>query len=191
MMDDVIFQNTAATNRFRRIAVAIGSVFGNQLTRFVSEPTRAFFFTALVVSPLLAKANGAEPVAVEYDRDIRPILAEHCYACHGPDEKHREADLRLDVGLGTHQSSAIVPGKPDQSAVVTRLLESDDALRMPPAKTGKRLSSKQIELIRKWIAEGATYTTHWAFAPLRHIELPKLAAGIATEALDEIGRAHV
>lgn len=177
-MDAVILSDKAATSGVRRVYTAIRIVF--------SYPFKSvLLITVLALNTVLAPANAKDPVAVDYDRDIRPILAEHCYACHGPDEKQREADLRLDVSPGGRQSNAMVPGKPDQSTVVKRLLESDESLRMPPAKTGKRLSAKQIELIQKWIAEGAAYSTHWAFAPLRQVQLPASTSGTATDGVEE------
>jgi hypothetical protein len=110
---------------------------------------------------------------VDYLRDIRPILSNACYQCHGPDEESREADLRLDqkagaLGATASGSLVLVPGKPRQSELLRRI-ESDDAdARMPPRDSGKSLSPEQIALIRKWIEEGAPWRAHWAFvAPQR------------------------
>lgn len=121
---------------------------------------------ALVALMANSKAHAQPSVAVDFDRDIRPILADNCYACHGPDSKRREAQLRLDIGTSAVESKVIVPGSPDQSRLLERILESDELQRMPPASSGKRLTSQQIDLIRRWIAEGGKYSTHWAYAPL-------------------------
>ncbi len=106
-----------------------------------------------------AVATAAEP-AIEFNRDIRPILSENCSACHGPDARKREAGLRLDrpneatstLGSG---KIAIVPGKPDQSELVRRITTADADERMPPADSNKQLTPEQIDLLRRWIAAGA------------------------------------
>jgi mono/diheme cytochrome c family protein len=104
---------------------------------------------------------------VDFNRDIRPILANTCFLCHGPDPKNRKADLRLDVrevavaDLGGH--AAIVPGKPEKSELLKRITSSDRDEVMPPPKTGKKLTKEQIGLLRKWIELGAPYAKHWSF----------------------------
>lgn len=109
---------------------------------------------------------------VDFNRDIRPLLARHCLNCHGPDEDSREADLRLDrfadaTAAAQSGEFPIVPGKPDASEVLRRImLDRDDGEQMPP--TGKGLSEQEIDLIRRWIAGGAKYEAHWAFVkPVR------------------------
>lgn len=119
-------------------------------------------------------ARGAEPI--NFDRDIRPILADNCFICHGPDEAKRESDLRLDTKegafarLGDHH--AIVPGKPDESELYLRVVSDDPDMRMPPADSGRQLSAQQIELLKRWIEEGATWEQHWSFAPVHRPALP-------------------
>ncbi len=122
----------------------------------------------------VANAVPKEPVSavVDFRRDIRPLLSDVCFACHGPAEKQRESDLRLDtragafVDLGGYQ--AIVPGKPDESALYLRLISDDEDERMPPADGDKKLTTAQIELVRQWISQGADFREHWAFeAPLK------------------------
>src|SRR5262249_37684292 len=132
----------------------------------------------------------AQEPAVAFDRQIRPILSENCFTCHGPDEQQRKAKLRLDTRDGATGKlrgggHAVVPGKPDESELPAPLLRADEAERMPPVKTQKRLTPPQIELIRRWIAQGAPYAKHWAFvAPPRNV-LPKLkAAGRTRNAID-------
>ncbi|HVU87006.1 MAG TPA: PSD1 and planctomycete cytochrome C domain-containing protein [Pirellulales bacterium] len=120
-------------------------------------------------------ARGAD--APQYNRDVRPILANHCFKCHGPDEQARQAGLRLDqreAALAAADSGgvAIVPGKPDESELVRRICATDPDQRMPPAAANKPLSSEQREILCAWIAAGATYESHWAFVPPVQAPLP-------------------
>src|ERR1700761_2277331 len=99
---------------------------------------------------------------LEYNRDIRPILAENCFACHGPDSAARKASLRIDRLDDAVNAGAIVPGKPTESEMIKRiLLEDDDKELMPPRKTNKKLKPEQKELLKKWVAAGAEYQPHW------------------------------
>ncbi|MCA9191700.1 MAG: PSD1 domain-containing protein [Planctomycetales bacterium] len=105
---------------------------------------------------------------VRFAQDIRPILSDKCYACHGFDEESREADLRLDIaamGTDAESSGAIIPGNANESELIARIESKDADLLMPPPSTGKSLSSHEIELLRKWIDSGAEYEQHWAFVP--------------------------
>ena len=111
---------------------------------------------------------------IRFNRDVRPILSEYCLACHGPDANKRQADLRLDVEASALEK-AIVAGKPEESELVKRLVHDDPEQRMPPAATGKVLSPKQIEVLRKWIAEGARYERHWSLVPPTRPDLPPVA----------------
>lgn len=122
--------------------------------------------TAARVAPsIAAAADGAKPV--DFVRDIRPILARNCFACHGPDDTHREADLRLDTRDGAfaeHEGRrAIVPSDLKASELVKRIISTNDDDKMPPADSGKTLTAEQIELLNRWVAEGATWGTHWSF----------------------------
>ena len=108
------------------------------------------------------------PQNPDFDRDIRPILSENCFACHGPDSQQRQADLRLDLSEGHSQKrpsgrSILVPGDAEKSLLFERIRSDNKHLRMPPASSGKELTDRQIELIRRWIDGGARYQTHWAF----------------------------
>jgi mono/diheme cytochrome c family protein len=131
---------------------------------------------------VLIATNGpliAQEARIRYDRDIRPILADNCFACHGPDANQRKAKLRLDHRAGALSPArsggqAIVPGKPDDSLLVERITEDNPSRRMPPKKSGKHLTPAQIDLLRRWIAEGAPYSVHWAFVPPRRHALPKV-----------------
>lgn len=148
---------------------------------FLAAAISALGFGAL----LSAEAAAAE---VSFSREIRPILSNNCFSCHGPDEKTRDADLRLDTRAGATADlggySAIVPGKPDASELLTRILSHDKDEVMPPPKVKKpRLTEKQIAALRQWIAEGARYESHWAFLPLGEEAPPgvKHAAWIKNE----------
>ncbi len=127
-----------------------------------------------------ARAEPPAQEAVNFNRDVRPILAENCYACHGFDEAAREADLRLDTFAGAiggdGGSSAIVPGKPDESELIARVLTDDPDERMPPPDSGKRLTDAQRDTLRRWVEQGAAYETHWAFVPPQRTEPPHLEA---------------
>jgi hypothetical protein len=120
---------------------------------------------AILVCGSLPAAAGE----IEFARDIQPILAEKCLLCHGPDESKREAELRLDdraSALAEHDSGfSIVPGKPDESELIRRILSDDSDEVMPPPDHKKPVTKKELTLLRQWIAEGAPYQTHWAFVP--------------------------
>src|SRR5262245_17729461 len=111
--------------------------------------------------------------AIDFNRDVRPILTDKCFACHGPDEKHRQAKLRLDVEKDAKATRdgfpAIVPGKPDESELVRRITSDDADERMPPKKANKPLKPAEIETLKRWVAEGAKWSAHWAYvSPAKH-----------------------
>ncbi len=108
-------------------------------------------------------AAAVEADTVAFARDIQPLLSKYWFACHGPDEESREADLRLDERDAAVESGVIVPGQPDASELLRRVLSEDPDERMPPAQTGTALSVREQNLLREWIAAGAEYTPHWAF----------------------------
>jgi len=117
--------------------------------------------------------TAADAGTVGFNRDVRPILSEKCYHCHGPDAKQRKADLRLDVPEVAMKSGAIVPGHPEKSEMIGRILTTDSDDHMPPAKAKMSpLSATEIETLKKWIAEGAEYEPHWAFIPLKPAAAP-------------------
>ena len=110
----------------------------------------------------------AADAPLEYNRDIRPILAENCFACHGPDSAARKGDLRIDKREAAVEKKAIVPGKVDESELIRRILSADSEEVMPPPATKKTLTAAQKETLKKWIASGAEYQPHWSFiAPTR------------------------
>lgn len=113
-------------------------------------------------SAALKPPASAAPAKTDYNRDIRPILSENCFTCHGPDEAKRKAGLRLDLKDQAYQI-AIKPGQPAASELIKRVLSHDADEQMPPPKSGKTLTAKQIALLQQWIGEGAEYKAHWAF----------------------------
>ena len=129
---------------------------------------------AAVVALLLGGA--ADPEKIDYSRDIRPLLSNHCFQCHGPGGKPK-GGLRLDLredALRELKSGAraLVPGNPAKSELVRRILSADPDEQMPPAETRKPLKAAEKELLKRWIAEGAEYGAHWAFVPPRRVEPP-------------------
>jgi Protein of unknown function (DUF1553)/Protein of unknown function (DUF1549)/Planctomycete cytochrome C len=121
---------------------------------------------------------------LEYSRDVRPILAENCFACHGFDKAKREAGLRLDTAEGAVEKldsgvAAIQPGNPDESAMVMRILATDESI-MPPHETGKKLTDQQKGILKSWVAQGARYDKHWAFIAPKKSPLPTIALSIAS-----------
>jgi hypothetical protein len=120
---------------------------------------------AVLLLPLLCPAEVSAAGKLRFNRDIRPILAENCFACHGPDKRTRKAGLRLDDREEAVGAEAIVPGKPDQSALVERIFSKEPRHQMPPRKSKKVLTAAQKGTLKRWIAEGAAYEPHWAFIP--------------------------
>lgn len=118
--------------------------------------------TALAVIGLGDAAYAQNASDIQFNRDVRSILSDKCYACHGPDANKREAELRLDVEQSAKET-AIVPGQPDESELLRRILSDDPDERMPPGSTGKSLSGAEVATLRQWIAEGAPWQEHWSF----------------------------
>jgi len=141
---------------------------------FMRMPSRFLF-------AFLLTAAGAEdlnpPPTIQFNRDIRPILSDACFHCHGPDKKTRESGLRLDVREDALRKAelgelAIVPGKPEQSELVRRILSDDEDEQMPPPDAHKILSAAQKETLKQWIAQGAEYQIHWAYLPIQRPDIP-------------------
>ncbi len=137
----------------------------------------------LIVLGLAVSVGAAEkplPSPIVYNRDIRPILADNCWHCHGPDDRHREAKLRLDVrgsALAPLEEGrvAIVPGKPELSELVRRITHADPEQRMPLKSSNKILAPRQIAMLKQWIAEGAEYEEHWSFVAPKKSAIPKVS----------------
>jgi hypothetical protein len=123
-------------------------------------------------------ANVSVADDIDFNRDIRPILSNHCFQCHGMDAGARQADLRLDKVDDAIASGHIVPGSPGDSELVNRITATDDLLRMPPPDANKPLSPEQIDLLTRWIEQGAEHAEHWAFRPI-------VARGVPLEYSDQ------
>jgi mono/diheme cytochrome c family protein len=116
---------------------------------------------------------------IDFQRDVRPVLADNCFKCHGPDAGARKAKLRLDTRAdalkgGRSKQPALVPGKPEASDLVRRIESTDETEVMPPPDSGKKLTPRQVELLRRWVAAGANYQQHWALVPPVRPPLPKV-----------------
>ncbi len=144
--------------------------------------SRARFTLAGLVAILLTTASvrAAEPAGdeVRFARDVRPILAEHCFPCHGPDEKQRKARLRLDTAAGLAADldgfRVTVPGDAEDSELFLRMTAEDDFDRMPPPDHGPGLTEDEIGVVRAWIEAGARFESHWAYAPFRDVAVPSV-----------------
>lgn len=135
------------------------------------------WIVTVCVNAAIAMEPNPRTGMVQYNRDIRPILNDQCFACHGPDVNKRAADLRLDVRENAIEKKAVVPGKPDESTMLQRILSTDEDEVMPPPSSHKSLTREQKEILRMWIAEGAEYQGHWAYiAPIKP-ELPQIRNG--------------
>ena len=137
----------------------------------------AFFQWVLLIQLLFGcgQALGAPPLvdAIHFGRDIQPILANRCFKCHGPDAAERQADLRLDQHNAiVGESTAIVPGKPEQSSLYLRVVETDPEERMPPASEGPPLTQEEQQKVHQWIKQGATRSLHWSFVAPEKTLLP-------------------
>ena len=142
--------------------------------RLRPAPLLAVAFTCLFVGRLRAVE------AVDYDRDIRPILSNHCFHCHGPDDAQRKGGLRLDTAAGARGAAksgdiAIVPGRPEDSELLHRVTAREADEVMPPPEAKKPLNPAQVELLRRWIQQGAPQPAHWSFEAPRRPTLPEVA----------------
>jgi hypothetical protein len=114
------------------------------------------------------------PAKIEYNRDIRPILNDNCFKCHGFDSASRKADLRLDKREAAIKAGSIVPGKPDKSEMIQRIFSDEPSELMPPPKSHKKLTVAQKDLLKRWVAAGAEYQVHWSFIAPRRPALPEV-----------------
>lgn len=125
----------------------------------MTKPTSLLLLSALG----LHAAESPVPAKIEFNRDVRPILSDNCFYCHGNDPKHREADLRLDIREEALSAKAFIPGKGAESELVSRILTTDEDDLMPPPDSHKKLTPQQKEILKKWIDQGAAYQQHWAY----------------------------
>ncbi|MDZ4405123.1 PSD1 and planctomycete cytochrome C domain-containing protein [Prosthecobacter sp.] len=123
---------------------------------------KTLLFTAFATISVSA-AEPPVPAKIEFNRDVRPILSDNCFYCHGNDPKHREADLRLDIRAEAITAKAFVPGEVKDSELVARILTDDEDDLMPPPDTHKKLTQRQKDILKKWIEQGAGYQQHWAY----------------------------
>ena len=118
---------------------------------------------------------------VQFNRDVRPILSENCWLCHGPDEANRQAELRLDdrnqALIDQGNGAAIVPGDSANSLLIQRVTTGDESQRMPPADHASSLADSEIDTLRRWIDQGAHYEGHWAFLPISNPAPPPIEPG--------------
>ncbi len=120
-------------------------------------------------------ANNSQTNRVDFNREIRPILTDNCFACHGPDENQRKARLRFDTKEGAFAKPGVItPGDAAQSKLIKRVTAKDPDVVMPPPSSGHKLNDKQIELLKRWIDEGAQWNEHWAFVAPKRPEVPKV-----------------
>ena len=114
----------------------------------------------------------ADDSEVSFNRDVRPILSNVCFQCHGPDARTRKADLRLDLEEATvgGKSPVVVRAKPDESALYQRIISTDESEVMPPPDSKKTLTAAQKDVLKRWIEQGAKYQKHWAFEPIQPTE---------------------
>lgn len=134
----------------------------------------------LIFAIALPCVKGEEKLS--FNRDIRPILSDKCFYCHGPDKNTREADLRLDVRESAVELEAIVPGDVKASESYWRITSDDEDEMMPPPDSHKNLTAEEKKLLEKWIEQGAEYEAHWAYLPIKRPQgLPQ-----GSKAIDEI-----
>ena len=147
---------------------AIG-VFNNCLTRKTAIVLCGLF--GLLMPQVHADPANRSDV-ISYSTDIRPILSENCFYCHGQDSNKRMADLQLDTQASQEESGMIVPGDPDSSEMIRRILSTDDSELMPPADSSRSLTAEQKELLVRWVQQGAVFEDHWAFQELKRPPVP-------------------
>lgn len=185
---NVIFTRDESSKARDDSSVTTWHAVTNSPSRFRKEPCKAAVVFLLVCSfarSLLAATT------LDFNRDVRPILSDHCYACHGPDTNKRKAGLRLDqmdsaYGVLKSGDRAVVPGQPDKSALVRHITSKDPDEIMPPPKEDKPLTPEQIDILIQWVKSGAQWKNHWAFIPPEKPDLP--AVKQAGWALNDIDR---
>lgn len=144
----------------------------------------------LVLTSAVSAVEPPLPGKVEYNRDVRPILSDNCFSCHGNDPGHRKAKLRLDVREEALKKEAFVPGKPEESFLIERILTGDEDELMPPPDSHKKLTERQKEILKLWVAQGAEYQQHWSYEKPVKTSIPAGANGVdvlVKQRLDGIG----
>src|SRR5262245_1335185 len=143
--------------------------------KFVRTEILSIAFLALAVCGLSTRAATASDEHLQYNRDVRPILFDTCFACHGPDSAARKADLRLDRREVAVEMGAIAPGDVEGSEMIRRIMSEDPDEQMPPPETKKKLTDAQKKLLAHWIKQGAEYQPHWSLIPPVRPEVPTIA----------------
>jgi len=154
------------------------------------------FLFGFVIGSTFGYAQDIAAPEVDFNRDIRPILSDQCYACHGPDANARQADLRLDLKEGALGKSGgkhvVLPSHPDESLLISRITAADLSDRMPPVESGRSLSPEEIALLRRWVETGAEWAPHWSFLPPTRPQLPDVAdSAWPRNAIDYFTRARL
>ena len=154
-------------------AIPLAQKTWQAITLLAIAPAMWLPIDSIAIAETTVHPESAE--TIEFNRDVRPILSDYCFACHGPDKNHREADLRLDTESGLlgdgNQKGVITPGKPDESELLRRIL-ADGEEKMPPPEFGKVLDENQISILRKWIEQGGSFQGHWSFQPIARPTAP-------------------
>ncbi len=152
---------------------------------------RRIIFILIALAGFFVRA-GESSEKVSFNFQIRPVLSDRCFKCHGPDAKSRKADLRLDLAEGAlarrEKSGAhpVVPGQPEKSEIIRRITSSDPDEQMPPPDSNLKISVGEIALIRQWIKQGAEYKSHWAFIPLEKTPVPNTENSWVRNPIDQL-----
>jgi len=135
---------------------------------------KILLFATLLLMALACPVSADDPIPekVSFNFHVRPILSENCFFCHGPDANQRQADLRLDTAMGAEAS--IETGSPDDSELIARILSDDPDLLMPPPDSGRKISNREKEILKRWVEQGAEYETHWAYVKVERPAVPKV-----------------
>ncbi len=143
------------------------------MNRLITWVTTSVAICLVLAAPADSKDPAVNPV--DFNRDVRPILSDYCFTCHGPDERQRMTRLRFDVKEGAFAlPGVIVPGDSAKSRMIQRITAAEKEMRMPPPYSGRELTDKQIAVLRRWVEEGAQWETHWAYLPPKPPEPPKV-----------------
>lgn len=144
---------------------------------------RVFFAWSMLA---LVSLQASAETKVQFNRDIRPLLSDNCFHCHGPDGKTRQADLRLDTEAGLLSEELIVAGNAEKSPLFQRLITTDTAAKMPPEDSHKQLTEAQIAKVKLWIEQGAEYQSHWSFLPLQKPDVKSSSADRSHGSYDSV-----
>ncbi|MSU58242.1 MAG: DUF1553 domain-containing protein [Pedosphaera sp.] len=173
LADEVAVRQVFASNGFHPACVVreLGSILNPSVPKLILK----FLLPGLLlpaIAPAVAAAKPVTPDNVRFNRDVRPILSENCFQCHGADANKRKAKLRLDVREVAVDKGAFVPGKPEESELIKRIFSTVADEQMPPPDSNRHLNARQKEILRAWIKGGAKYEPHWAFIAPTKSELP-------------------